>query len=83
MFIILYGISHAIISTYKRRRDELDSGKNDDTVNSQQLIFSCTKYESTLYSVNTNIGNIWCSKINSVNCPLFFLLLTVYIIIML
>ena len=29
VFIILYGISHAAISTYKRRRDELDSGKTD------------------------------------------------------
>ena len=30
MFIILYGISHAVISTYKRRRDEFDSGESGD-----------------------------------------------------
>lgn len=30
MFIILYGISHAVISTYKRQRDELDSGESGD-----------------------------------------------------
>ncbi|RMX41752.1 hypothetical protein pdam_00005592 [Pocillopora damicornis] len=29
VFIILYGISHAILSTYKRRRDELDSDDED------------------------------------------------------
>ncbi|XP_020606357.1 protein LMBR1L-like [Orbicella faveolata] len=29
VFIILYGISHAVISTYKRRRDELDSDEED------------------------------------------------------
>lgn len=26
-FIVLYGISHVVISAYKRKRDELDSGK--------------------------------------------------------
>ena len=30
MFIILYGISHAVISTYKRQRDELDSGESGE-----------------------------------------------------
>ncbi|KAL9967979.1 hypothetical protein ACROYT_G026301 [Oculina patagonica] len=29
VFIILYGICHAVISTYKRRRDELDSDEED------------------------------------------------------
>lgn len=29
VFIILYGISHVIISTYKRKRDELDSDEED------------------------------------------------------
>lgn len=29
VFIVLYGISHAVISTYKRSRDELDSDEED------------------------------------------------------
>lgn len=48
MFIILYGISHAVISTYKRQRDELDSGESGDKLIKRNSLNNIVAYMCSL-----------------------------------